>query len=60
LELHEVGLLVPQFGVFAAMAVAAQTGLAADHLRAKFTEHARDGGTGGAGGKLDYANAFKG
>ena len=34
----------------AAMAVAAQAGLAADHFRAKFTEHARDGGTGGAGG----------
>ena len=42
------------------MAVAAQAGLAADHFRAKLTKHAGDGGTGGAGGKFDDANAFKG
>ena len=42
------------------MAVAAQPGLAADYFRAKFTEHARDGGPGGAGGKFDNANAFEG
>ena len=42
------------------MAVAAQTGLATDHLRAELAEHAGDGGTGGAGGQFDNANAFKG
>ena len=37
LELHKVRLLVPQFRVFAAMAVAAQSGFATNHFRPELT-----------------------
>src|ERR1700752_3040191 len=60
LELHEVGFLVPELGVFAAMTVAAQSCLTANHFRAELAEHTRDRRPGGAGGQLDDTYSFKG
>ena len=60
LELHEVGFLVPELGVFAAMTVTAQACLAANHFRAELAEHARHGRPSGAGGQLDDTYSFKG
>ena len=43
------GFLFHSFGIFAAMAVAAQSGFATNHFGAELAQHARHGGTGGAG-----------
>src|SRR4030095_15033961 len=60
LELHEVGLLVPQLGVFAAMTVAAQARFAANDFRTELAEHAGYGWPGSAGGQLDNSYTFEG
>jgi hypothetical protein len=58
LELHEVGFFVPKLRILAAVTVAAQARLAADHLGAELAEHPRHGWARCAGREFDDSNSL--